>query len=59
MDEPTASIDKENIAYFQRAVNDLHDEGVNVILISHDESISRSIDTARADVGTTTSTIRS
>lgn len=39
LDEPTASIDKENIAYFKRAVNDLHEEGVNVVLISHDEAI--------------------
>lgn len=39
LDEPTASIDLDNIAYFQRAVNELHDDGVTVILISHDEAI--------------------
>lgn len=37
LDEPTASIDQENVAYFYKAINELNEEGVTVILISHDD----------------------
>ncbi len=40
LDEPTASIDKKNVLYFRETVNQLHEEGVTVILISHDESLA-------------------
>ncbi len=36
LDEPTAGIDSESEAKFYRIVNDLNDEGVTIILISHD-----------------------
>jgi zinc transport system ATP-binding protein len=39
LDEPTASIDQENVAYFYKAINDLNEEGVTVILISHDDQL--------------------
>lgn len=39
LDEPTASIDQENVAYFYKAINDLNEEGVTVILISHDDHL--------------------
>ena len=39
LDEPTASIDKMNTEYFFQTVNRLNEEGVTVILITHDESL--------------------
>jgi len=39
LDEPTASIDKKNVLYFRETVNNLHAEGVTIILISHDDSL--------------------
>ncbi len=42
LDEPTAGIDAESEAKFYRIVNDLNDEGVTVILISHDLKPGRS-----------------
>ncbi|MDZ4197245.1 MAG: ATP-binding cassette domain-containing protein, partial [Candidatus Izemoplasmatales bacterium] len=39
LDEPTASIDQENVTYFYKAVNELHAAGVNIILISHDDVV--------------------
>ena len=39
LDEPTASIDQENVAYFYKTVNALRDQGINIILISHDEVV--------------------
>jgi ABC-type Mn2+/Zn2+ transport system ATPase subunit len=39
LDEPTASIDQENVAYFYKAVNELNEEGVTIVLISHDDDL--------------------
>lgn len=39
LDEPTASIDKLNTEYFFKTVNRLNEEGVTVILITHDSSL--------------------
>ena len=40
LDEPTASIDKKNVMFFRETVNSLHEEGITILLISHDESLS-------------------
>ncbi len=39
LDEPTASVDQENVAYFYKTVNELKASGVNIILISHDDAV--------------------
>lgn len=39
LDEPTASVDQENVAYFYKTVNELRESGVNIILISHDDVV--------------------
>lgn len=37
LDEPTASIDKLSINYFYKAVNALNEQGVTIILVTHNE----------------------
>jgi zinc transport system ATP-binding protein len=39
LDEPAASIDRTNINFFYKAVNQLNLEGITVILITHNESL--------------------
>jgi zinc transport system ATP-binding protein len=39
LDEPTASIDKLNTQYFYKTVNELHSQGITIILISHNDSL--------------------
>lgn len=39
LDEPTASVDQANVAYFYKTVNELRESGVNIILISHDDVV--------------------
>ncbi len=39
LDEPTASVDQANVAYFYKTVNELKASGVNIILISHDDAV--------------------
>ncbi len=39
LDEPTASIDKLNTEYFYRTVNELHAQGITIILITHNDSL--------------------
>ncbi|MGI6392876.1 MAG: metal ABC transporter ATP-binding protein [Candidatus Izemoplasmatales bacterium] len=38
-DEPTASIDKMNTQYFYKTINELHEMGITIILISHNDSL--------------------
>jgi zinc transport system ATP-binding protein len=39
LDEPTASIDKQNKEFFYSTIEDLHQEGLTIILISHNDDI--------------------
>lgn len=39
LDEPTASVDQANVAYFYKTINELKASGVNIILISHDDVV--------------------
>jgi zinc transport system ATP-binding protein len=39
LDEPTASIDKLNTQYFYKTVNELHSQGITIILITHNDSL--------------------
>jgi len=39
LDEPTASIDKLNTQYFYKTVNQLHEMGITIILITHNDSL--------------------
>jgi ABC-type Mn2+/Zn2+ transport system ATPase subunit len=39
LDEPTASIDKQNSDFFYRTVNDLNKRGKTIILITHTDSL--------------------
>lgn len=41
LDEPTVGVDQDNTDKFYRVVNQLNDEGVTIILISHDLQSSR------------------
>ncbi|MFP4077658.1 MAG: metal ABC transporter ATP-binding protein [Bacillota bacterium] len=41
LDEPTVGVDQDNTDKFYRVVNELNDEGVTIILISHDLQASR------------------
>lgn len=38
-DEPTASIDQQNKAYFYSTINELHQAGLTIILITHNDDI--------------------
>ena len=40
LDEPTASIDKQNTEFFYQTINELNKQGITVILITHTEFIS-------------------
>ncbi len=39
LDEPTASIDKQNTEFFYRTVDELNKSGITIILITHTESL--------------------
>lgn len=39
LDEPTASIDKQNKEFFYKTIEDLHQEGITIILITHNDDI--------------------
>jgi len=39
LDEPTASIDKQNTDFFYQTINELNNQGITIILITHTESI--------------------
>jgi zinc transport system ATP-binding protein len=39
LDEPTASIDKQNKEFFYSTVEELHQEGITIILITHNDDI--------------------
>jgi len=39
LDEPTASIDKQNKEFFYQTVEDLNKEGITIILITHSDEI--------------------
>lgn len=39
LDEPTASIDKQNTEFFYRTVEELNKRGITIILITHTEAI--------------------
>ncbi|MFW5888785.1 MAG: metal ABC transporter ATP-binding protein [Bacillota bacterium] len=39
LDEPTASIDKQNKDFFYQTVKDLNEEGITVVLITHSDEI--------------------
>ncbi|MBN2540900.1 MAG: ATP-binding cassette domain-containing protein [Bacilli bacterium] len=39
LDEPTASIDKQNTAFFYKTVEELNKLGITIILITHTESL--------------------
>jgi zinc transport system ATP-binding protein len=40
LDEPTASIDKENKTFFYQTVDELNKQGITVILITHSDEVS-------------------
>jgi zinc transport system ATP-binding protein len=40
LDEPTASIDKENKSFFYQTVDELNKQGITVILITHSDEVS-------------------
>jgi zinc transport system ATP-binding protein len=37
LDEPTASIDKQNKEFFYKTIEDLHQQGITIILITHND----------------------
>jgi ABC-type Mn2+/Zn2+ transport system ATPase subunit len=39
LDEPTASIDKQNKEFFYNTIDDLHKLGITIILITHNDDI--------------------
>ena len=39
LDEPTASIDKQNSEFFYRTINELNKMGITIILITHTDSL--------------------
>lgn len=39
LDEPTASIDKENKSFFYQTVDELNQQGITVILITHSDEV--------------------
>ncbi len=39
LDEPTASIDKQNKEFFYKTIEDLHQAGITIILITHNDDI--------------------
>jgi zinc transport system ATP-binding protein len=41
LDEPTASIDKQNKEFFYKTVDELHAEGITIILITHNDDIEQ------------------
>ncbi len=41
LDEPTASIDKQNTEFFYQTINELNKQGITVILITHTEFITQ------------------
>ncbi len=41
LDEPTVGVDQDNTDRFYRVVNDLNDQGVTIMLISHDLNSSK------------------
>ena len=41
LDEPTASIDKQNKEFFYKTIDELHAEGITIILITHNDDIEQ------------------
>ncbi len=41
LDEPTASVDKLSTDYFYKAVNTLNEQGVTIIIVTHNDSLER------------------
>jgi len=39
LDEPTASIDKQNTEFFYQTINRLNEQGKTIILITHTDSL--------------------
>ncbi len=35
LDEPTVGVDRENVISFYKTINELHSEGITIILITH------------------------